>query len=220
MERGIYLRAIKWIAWGLLLCVLAALAIGYGVGWYYGHRLLPANVQSGANITASKAYQEAAAQILSRAQKKIAAAKDEHERWLALKDLAFFTVDTNKPAEARAYAKELIALAPKYRNDANYGDALHIAHIALGRIALQNNDIPEANRELLEAGRTPGSPQLESLGPNMLLAKELLEKGQKDIVIEYIGLCGKFWKSDKVKLWQDTIKEGGIPDFGSNLLKV
>jgi hypothetical protein len=49
----------------------------------------------------------------------------------------------------------------------------------LGLIAVHKNDIETARRELLESGKTPGSPTLNSFGPNMILAKELLEKGAR-----------------------------------------
>ena len=67
-------------------------------------------------------------------------------------------------------------------------------HMVLGRVALKRGDVETAKRELLLAGATPGSPQLDSFGPNMSLAKDLLEKKQADTVIEYFALCVKFWK--------------------------
>ena len=67
------------------------------------------------------------------------------------------------------------------------------------------------------AGKTPGSPQLNSFGPNMMLAEALLEAGRKETVIEYLKLCGKFWKRGQVDKWIEVIKEGGIPKFGANL---
>ena len=51
----------------------------------------------------------------------------------------------------------------------------------------------------------------------MSLAKELLEQGHKDVVLEYLTLCGKFWKDPKLSQWTETIQAGGVPDFGGNL---
>jgi hypothetical protein len=72
---------------------------------------------------------------------------------------------------------------------------------------------------LLAAGNTPGSPQLDSFGPNMTLAKELFERGEKDAVIKYLQLCDKFWEMghDRVKEWLAAIQAGGVPDFSANL---
>ena len=218
VNKEIYLRAAKWLAWGLIACLIIAAAFLYGASWYYSHKM--EKFKNSVEVTESKAYQSAIDQVISQAEKKISESKSEHERWLALKDLAFFEVDKGKLDEAQAYANELLALAQKYKNDPFYGNALHIGHISLGRIALKRNNISEATKQMLEAGRTPGSPELRDFGPNMLLAQELFQKGQKDAVLEYIGLCGKFWKSDKIKFWQDTIKQNGIPDFDSNLFRV
>jgi hypothetical protein len=75
-------------------------------------------------------------------------------------------------------------------------------------------------RELVEAGKTPGSPQLNSFGPNMSLAKDLLERKETDTVLRYFDLCGKFWEleSGNLKRWSILAKAGEIPDFGANPL--
>jgi len=93
-------------------------------------------------------------------------------------------------------------------------------HMVLGRVALKRGDVETAKRELLLAGATPGSPQLDSFGPNMSLAKDLLEKKQADTVIEYFALCGKFWKLEdgNLKRWSVLAKAGEMPDFGANLV--
>lgn len=89
-----------------------------------------------------------------------------------------------------------------------------------GRIALRRGDMAGADRFLLAAGETPGSPQLDSFGPNMMLAKELLEKGERDTVVAYLQSCAKFWTmgGEKLQGWIATIKAGGTPDFGANLI--
>jgi hypothetical protein len=64
-----------------------------------------------------------------------------------------------------------------------------------------------------------GSPQMNSFGPNMQLAKALLEKGEKDVVLEYFKRCATFWKMGKSQLagWTASVKTGEIPEFGANL---
>jgi hypothetical protein len=54
----------------------------------------------------------------------------------------------------------------------------------------------------------------------MTLASELLEKGQRDAVLEYLTLCKKFWTLGATQLdtWIDAIRTGGKPDFGANLV--
>lgn len=67
-----------------------------------------------------------------------------------------------------------------------------------------------------------GSPQSKTFGPNMKLAKQLLDEGEKEIVLEFLDLCKKFWYKvfsfNKVRKWKNQIRKGEIPDFGGNLI--
>ena len=63
-----------------------------------------------------------------------------------------------------------------------------------------------------------GSPVLGSFGPNTALAKELLEHGERETVLEYFELCSRFWDPEKLGVWADLVRAGRIPDFGGNLL--
>jgi hypothetical protein len=89
----------------------------------------------------------------------------------------------------------------------------------LGQCALRQGDIAQAKEYLLASGRTSGSPNLGSFGPNMSLAKGLLERGERDVVLEYFDLCKEFWAShlDILQDWSEQVKQGEIPDFGANL---
>ena len=139
----------------------------------------------------------------------------------------FFMLDEVTKAAAHAgafdkaseYAKELLSEAAKNADDPNYGNAIHDGNTVLGRVALRQGDISKASMLLLEAGRTPGSIQLNSFGPDMTLALELLEKGKRDVVLQYFVLCRRFWASGSQQLdaWSKTVREGGIPKFGGNL---
>jgi hypothetical protein len=95
---------------------------------------------------------------------------------------------------------------------------VHHGNLILGHVALRGGDIAAAKTYLLKAGETSGSPQLNSFGPNMALAKELLEQGEPDIVLKYFGLCGKFWDGKELEEWTALVKGGLIPDFGANLV--
>ena len=120
--------------------------------------------------------------------------------------------------KAASYARELVDSA-KSPKDWNYGNALHDGNMVLGVVSLRNGDVEQARKYLIESGKTPGSPQLGSFGPNMTLAKEMIEKGEKDTVLEYFSLCRSFWKMDAGRLneWSATIRAGNIPSFGANL---
>ena len=101
----------------------------------------------------------------------------------------------------------------------------HKAHVLLGRIALAQGDVAGARKELLEAADvTPEGARgaLSSFGPNMLLAKELLAKGEKESVMDYLKRCRSFWTGptakEKLDAWSWQVSQGETPDFGANLL--
>ena len=119
---------------------------------------------------------------------------------------------------AASYAEEALAAA---RQGVFWwtGDAIHQGNIVLGRLALRKGDLEEAKRDLLAAGKTPGSSSLASTGPNLQLAKDLLDRGESAAVIQYLEECGAFWDANRGKLaeWIVLIKGGLKPDFGPNL---
>lgn len=101
----------------------------------------------------------------------------------------------------------------------NYGNYFHHGNIVLGMIALSQDDIAEAASYLEIAGSTTGSPQLDSFGPDFVLARKLLEHGKRESVLRYLDLCTRFWDSgkDQLKEWKVLVKAGLIPashDFG------
>jgi hypothetical protein len=100
------------------------------------------------------------------------------------------------------------------------GDAIHQGNIVLGRLALLGGDVEEARRYLLLAGKTPGSTSLASQGPNMALARDLLEHGESAAVLQYLEECGSFWSGNRGKLaeWSALIRAGLKPDFGVNVM--
>jgi tetratricopeptide (TPR) repeat protein len=142
------------------------------------------------------------------------------ERFYELADAATSAFEAGDTAKAQQYASELLQSAPKFKDNWNYGNAVHKGNIILGRLALRQGDIVSAKERLLAAGETPGSPQLNSFGPNMMLAKELLEKGEREVVLTYLQSCAKFWKmgDEQLQSWTATVKGGGMPAFGGNLL--
>ena len=157
---------------------------------------------------------------LDEAIKKLAAASREEERFYALDDAAKESFQVGKIEDARKYAKELLALAPRFQKDWNYGNAIQDGNLVLGRIALRQGKTEEAKQSLLEAGKSPGSPQMDSFGPNMSLARDLVEKGERETVLQYFELCRKFWKmgQDHLDQWTKEVRAGQMPDFGANLL--
>jgi len=144
-------------------------------------------------------------------------ADDSGKRFLLI-ELAKSAFEAGDVERAHTWAVALLSQGATDKKDWNYGNAIHHGHIILGRIALLSGNLGEARQQLIEAGETPGSPQLNSFGPNMTLAKELLEKGERKSVLEYFQLCASFWTNrTELDQWSATVKGGGIPNFGANL---
>ena len=155
-----------------------------------------------------------------RAISNLNASEDEYSRWCALGRAAKTSFEVKAFAEALGYAEELRGLIPLYEEDWNYGNAVQDSNIVFGLIALNGGDIPKAQDHLLAAGRSPGSPQMNSFGPNMTLAKSLIESGKRDSVLSYFELCRVFWKmhGDRLDEWKSEVLAGEMPDFGTNLM--
>jgi hypothetical protein len=125
--------------------------------------------------------------------------------------------------QARNYATELLEKATSpavpefFRND---GNAIHHANLILGRLAFREGDVERAKQYLIASGKSKGSPQLDSFGPNMSLAKELLEHGEQETVLRYFDLCRVFWNlhGDLLNQWTQEVRAGKIPEFGANLI--
>ena len=119
--------------------------------------------------------------------------------------------------KAKTYAQTLVTQSETIRNNCVvWGRAIHYGNLVLGHIALASGDTAEAKIRLVEAGKMPGDPALNSFGPNMSLAKEFVERNEKGIVIEDLNLCAKFWKDEfgELRDWKALLKRGGYPDFG------
>jgi len=157
---------------------------------------------------------------LDKATKELVEASTDGNKFYALDDAAKESFNMGKIQDAENYASELLKMAPDFQRNWNYGNAIQDGNLVLGRIAVRNGQMEEAKKYLLEAGKSPGSPTMDSFGPNMSLAKDLLEKGERDAVLQYLDQCRKFWKMDYGKLdeWRKEVKVGVIPDFGANLV--
>ncbi len=146
-------------------------------------------------------------------------AHDSRERFYDLPDAAQASLEAGDYERAASYSKELLSLADQADFMKDNSDALHYGNIVLGRIALAKGDIATASASLLRAGIIKGNPHLDTFGPNMMLAKELLDKGERKPVLEYFDLCGKFWElhNGKLSQWRSVVLAGKNPDFGANL---
>jgi hypothetical protein len=177
----------------------------------------PLSPTTSAEIAAAAANPRAALRRLEEHLKKAPPAL----RPALLKEAAPAAFDAGDMEGATRYAKELLAASAAQPRGWDTGNGHHLAHAVLGRVALRARDTPSARKHLLESARTPGSPQLNSFGPNMLLAREMLERGERKVVIDHFVACATFWKSGRERGvltdWAKQAQAGQIPDFGANL---
>ena len=130
---------------------------------------------------------------------------------------------------AARYASELLAKNTDV-SSWNYGNVVYEGNQILGLAALKKGDVPAAKKYLIAAGKTRGSPQLDSFGPEMSLAQALLEKGETESVLEFLDLVAKFWATptpvddessvalhrqhaEKIEAWKAEIRAGGRPNL-------
>ena len=165
-----------------------------------------------------KAGEPSAEEKLAKLEQSASTGK---ERFYALPALAKAAFEAGEFDKAERYARELLAAGPGNEKDWNYGKAIFFGNMVLGRVALRRDgNIEHAKTLLMNSASTPGSPQLNSFGPNMSLAKDLLIQGERDTVLEFFSRCRAFWKMGATRLdnWTAVVKGGGTPDFGANLL--
>jgi hypothetical protein len=100
------------------------------------------------------------------------------------------------------------------------GSQIYYGHEVLGLLALDRGNLQLAKFHLMESVRNVGKSPLTRFGPNMALAKALLDCGEKDVVLQFINICKGFWKDGLNTLlqWQGAIQAGAKPDFGRHLV--
>lgn len=141
-----------------------------------------------------------------------------YERWVDLGYLSHEEFAAGHLDRAATLATELVEQAPHYRGDWNFGNAIHHGNTVLGRVALARGDVAEARRRLLASAATEGSPQLNSFGPSMALALDLLQRGEAAVVLQYLKRCRSFWElgQDNLDHWEASVVASQMPDFGYN----
>lgn len=137
----------------------------------------------------------------------------------ALNRAALGYLITDRLDQAKQTAERALVLADLFNSNWNYGNAIHNSNVVLGIVALDSGDTDSAKRHLQRAGSTPGSPQLGSFGPNMRLAKRLLEVGEFESVGKYFDQCESFWKNggEWLRIWKLKLANHQVPHFYMHL---
>ncbi|MGI9024772.1 MAG: hypothetical protein ACR2GP_04210 [Burkholderiaceae bacterium] len=134
-------------------------------------------------------------------------------------------------SKARAVAEDYLKSAKEFPCNWNYGNAIHNANTVLGLLALRDGKRGDAVKFLRAAGESAGSPQLDSFGPSLLLARDLARAGEYDAVVGYLLSVKKFWKatddsllgmlfpflsdSDPVGTWIKQLQDNQVPAFSA-----
>jgi tetratricopeptide (TPR) repeat protein len=160
--------------------------------------------------TASSGTQEDAKKALEAKEKAFEMTTGADARISAMGELAKLAFNAAEYEKARKYASDVLS-GIKLAQGWDEGNLIHEANTVLGRLALKDGDMAKAKEYLIASASMSGSPQLDSFGPNMTFAKEMLDKGERDGVVQYLELCGKFWNKEITDTWISEIKSGKTP---------
>lgn len=142
-------------------------------------------------------------------------AETELEKFYAAPRAAMAAINVGDTELAAKVAADALDLAPSFKENWNYGIALHFGHAALGMLAASDGDIRLAVAHLEHSGRAPRSPQLNSFGLSMQLARELLLHGEAAAVLAYFQECRRFWAMGGtwLNIWEKKVARGALPNF-------
>jgi beta-lactamase regulating signal transducer with metallopeptidase domain/ankyrin repeat protein/tetratricopeptide (TPR) repeat protein len=132
------------------------------------------------------------------------------DRFYALESVTKAALNAGDTNKAGQYAREFLQKAPQFSKNWNYGNAIYTGNSILGQIALSQRDVISAKAYLQAAGDSPGSPTLDSFGPDLTLARQLLSKGGKVAVSMFLSKIAKFWTGhqNEIRDWQKAIQDG------------
>ena len=109
------------------------------------------------------------------------------------------------------YAEKLL------RENGASGDAVYAGNLILAQAALDNNDIANASRYMLQAATTTGSRRIQQNGLDMSVARILFDRGEKDAVLEYVHRGRELWPQGAQALGriESAIRAGRRPNFNT-----
>lgn len=161
-----------------------------------------------------------ASQSLQLRERAIATSPLGHiDMYSELREMANDALESGELAKAEKYASDLLQLS-KGPNCWAPDMAFHHGNILIGRAALRRGNLVEAKARLLGAAKEHpvAVPMLNGWGVNVILARELLERRESEVVLEYFDKCEKIWpQKATLDEWRAAIREGKMPDFGVNV---
>jgi hypothetical protein len=108
------------------------------------------------------------------------------------------------------------ALAKLYLHSSDR-QATQKANTILGRVSLRSGDVVASKQYLLDSSGPAAARDVAIYGPALALAQELLEKGERGTVVEYLERCRILWPRGEHTLrnWIVNIRAGATPDLGT-----
>jgi len=97
------------------------------------------------------------------------------------------------------------------------GDAIYAGNLILAQAALDNDDVANAKRYLLEAAAAPGAKRIEQSGLDTSVMRVLLDRGEKDAVLEYLQRGRTLWPqgAQTIGRWETAIRAGRRVNFNT-----
>lgn len=127
---------------------------------------------------------------------------------MILAEAAYHSGDNRLASES---ANSVLA-ASTDSNDWTYGGAQHDMNLVLAGVAFRSQNPNEARRRVMQASRTPGSPELDTLGPHFGILYDIVRSGgDRTMLLDYLEAIQKFWKSDLPEQWLASLKTGKEP---------
>ncbi len=104
--------------------------------------------------------------------------------------------------------------------DPEFASAAYTGNLILAQAALDNGDTAAAGRHLLQAAAAPGTPAIQQNGPDTTVARLLLQRGERDMVVEYLRRCRNLWPQGVPLLnrWETAIRAGRQPNFNNRVI--
>jgi tetratricopeptide (TPR) repeat protein len=129
---------------------------------------------------------------LAQLERSLRIAGNRSERFRALMALPRVALQAGNIDKAAGYSRELLRVGASHESGSFRGYAVHEGNTILGWTALFSGNVEQAKARLL-ASVTPAGPGTVFIfgpcEPHMVLAKELLKRGERDNVIEYLRRC-------------------------------
>jgi uncharacterized protein (TIGR03435 family) len=119
--------------------------------------------------------------------------------------------------QARRYAEDALKLAPKFRDDPNYGIAIYTANMTLSALALHDRDRKASLAYLERASQAPPSEQLVYGGDVVWRrhVRDLVAQGERQAAIAFLERIARTNVAGRIELreWAAQLRRG-VPPSG------